>query len=73
MGLKPNIKPSPPVDQTLAQQEREASEKLEKEKQQSLAVSKRGRLGTLLTTGQGVTEEARTAKTILGGSGMGYG
>ncbi len=68
MGMKPKIPAPPPVDTTIQDMERESAEKLEKEKQKSLQISKKGRAGTILTGGQGVTEEASVGKTILGGS-----
>tara|TARA_R100000734_G_C3296335_1_gene87467 strand:- start:80 stop:301 length:222 start_codon:yes stop_codon:yes gene_type:complete len=73
MGLKAPKVPVPKVDPEIAERERLAEEKLEAEKNRTLSIASKGRRSTLLTSGQGVTEEARTAKTILGGSGMGYG
>jgi len=73
MGLKAPKVPVPKVDTEIAERERLAEEKLEAEKNRTLSIASKGRRSTLLTSGQGVTEEARTAKTILGGSGMGYG
>ena len=42
--------------------------KASKEKQKSLQIGRMGRAGTILTGGEGVTEEASVGKTILGGS-----
>jgi hypothetical protein len=56
----------------LQDKEKEAEAKLEKEKQKSLQTKRTGRAGTILTGGQGVTEEASVGKTILGGSGNTY-
>jgi hypothetical protein len=68
MGMKPKVPKPPPVDTTLQDREREEREKLEKEKQKAIENKQRGRAGTILTGGEGVTEEASVGKTILGGS-----
>ena len=68
MGMKPKVPKPPPVDTTLQDREREEREKLEKEKEKAVEANRRGRVGTILTGGQGVTEEASVGKTILGGS-----
>ena len=68
MGMKPSIPKPPPVDTTLQDMERESAAKLEKEKQKSMQIARMGRAGTILTGGEGVTEEASVGKTILGGS-----
>ena len=68
MGMKPKIPEPPPVDTTLEAKRREEEAKLEAEKQKALQTRKAGRAGTILTGGQGVTEEASVGKTILGGS-----
>ena len=72
MGMKPKVPKPPPVDTSLQDMEREAKDKLEKEKQKSLKIGRTGRGGTILTGGEGVTEEASVGKTILGGSGNTY-
>lgn len=72
MGMKPKVPKPPPVDTSLQDKEKEAEAKLEKEKQKSLQTKRTGRAGTILTGGQGVTEEASVGKTILGGSGNTY-
>ena len=72
MGMKPKVPKPPPVDTSLQDMEREAEDKLEKEKQKSLKIGRTGRAGTILTGGEGVTEEASVGKTILGGSGNTY-
>ena len=72
MGMKPKVPKPPPVDTELIRMEREAKEKLEKEKQKSLQIGRMGRAGTILAGGEGVTEEASVGKTILGGSGNTY-
>ena len=64
MGMKPKMPKPPPVIDTSG----ESAARLEKEKQRALQIASRGRAGTILTGGQGVTEEASVGKTILGGS-----
>lgn len=68
MGMKPKIPKPPPVDTTLRDKELESEKKLEDQRQKSLQIGRMGRAGTILTGGQGVTEEASVGKTILGGS-----
>ena len=68
MGMKPKVPKPPPVDTTIQDMERESAAKLEREKQKSLQLNRMGRAGTILTGGEGVTEEASVGKTILGGS-----
>ena len=68
MGMKPKMPPPPPVDTTLAAKRKAEEAKLDAEKQNALHTRKAGRAGTILTGGQGVTEEASVGKTILGGS-----
>ena len=41
--------------------------KLEEERRAMIRTKSQGQMGTLLTSGQGVTEEAPTSRTILGG------
>tara|TARA_R110001583_G_scaffold10107_1_gene47164 strand:+ start:2052 stop:2267 length:216 start_codon:yes stop_codon:yes gene_type:complete len=66
--MKPKIPKPPPVDTTLRDKELESEKKLENQRQKSLQIGRMGRAGTILTGGQGVTEEASVGKTILGGS-----
>lgn len=68
MGMKPKIPKPPPVDTTLQDREKEAEEKLEAQRQKSMQIARTGRAGTILTGGEGVTEEATVGKTILGGT-----
>lgn len=68
MGMKPKIPEPPPVSTELLDRERESEKRLEEQRQKALQVGRTGRASTLLTGGQGVTEEASVGKTILGGS-----
>jgi len=70
MGMKsqPQQMP-PPVVETSVQDKVDASEAaLEAEKQKALGAKRKGMYGTILTSGQGVEEEAATSKTLLGGT-----
>tara|TARA_B100000963_G_C22585175_1_gene652718 strand:- start:10 stop:243 length:234 start_codon:yes stop_codon:yes gene_type:complete len=60
----PQPQPMPEIDDKVA----ESEAKLEAEKQRLLALNKQGLSGTLLTSGQGVKEEAPVSQTLLGGS-----
>ena len=73
MGMKPKIAKPPPIDQDILAKEREAEAKFEAEKAKSLRIARTGRMGTILTSGMGIEEDAPTAKTRLGGSPTGYG
>jgi hypothetical protein len=68
MGMKSQPQMPPPVD-TSVQDKVDASEAaLEAEKQKALGTKRKGMYGTILTSGQGVEDEAETAKTVLGGT-----
>ena len=68
MGGKSQPQMPPPVD-TSVQDKVDASEAaLEAEKQKALGTKRKGMYGTILTSGQGVEDEAETAKTKLGGT-----
>jgi len=68
MGMKSQPQMPPPVD-TSVQDKVDASEAaLEAEKQKALGTKRKGMYGTILTSGQGVEDEAETAKTKLGGT-----
>ena len=60
----PMPQPMPEIDDKVA----ESEAKLEAERQRMIAIGKQGSYGTLLTSGQGVTEPAQTAQTLLGGT-----
>ena len=69
MGLKAPMMaemPQPPaVDPEVAVKEAESKAKLEAEKKKATSVRMKGRGGTILTGGQGVEEEAKTAASSL--------
>ena len=67
MGGKPQPQMPPPVD-TAVQDKVDASEaKLAKEKEKAIGLKKKGMHGTILNTGEGITEEADTSGSLLGG------
>ena len=69
MGLKApmmyEMPPPPAVDPDVAKKEAESAAKLEAEKRKAISNRTKGRGGTILTSGQGVEEEANTAATSL--------
>ena len=69
MGLKQpmmyEMPPPPSVDPEVAKKEAESAAKLEAEKRKAISVRTKGRGGTILTGGQGVEEEAKTAASSL--------
>ena len=69
MGLKQpmmaTMPPPPAVDPDVAKKEAESAAKLEAEKRKAISVRTKGRGGTILTGGQGVEEEAKTAASSL--------
>ena len=69
MGLKAPMMaemPSPPaVDPEVAAKEAASEAKLEAEKRKAISNRMKGRGGTILTGGEGVTEEAQTGKSVL--------
>ena len=66
MGAKMPTMPLPPPVDTSVQDKMDASEaKLEAEKKKAIGLRKKGMGGTILTGGQGVEEEAKTASTSL--------
>ena len=66
MGLKAPAMPLPPPVDTSVQDKMDASEaKLAAEKKKATSMRMKGRGGTILTGGQGVEEEAKTASTSL--------
>ena len=66
MGLKAPMMPlPPPVDPEVATKEAASEAKLEAEKRKAISNRMKGRGGTILTGGQGVEEEAKTAASSL--------
>ena len=66
MGLKAPAMPLPPaVDPEVSIREAESKAKLEAEKRKAISSRMKGRGGTILTSGQGVEEEAKTAASSL--------
>jgi len=69
MGLKQpmmyEMPPPPAVDPEVAKKEAESTAKLEAEKKKAIGLRKKGMGGTIMTDGEGVTEEAQTGKSIL--------
>ena len=67
MGGKAMPQMPPPTDPAVDDKVAESEAKLEAERQAMVKTKSQGRMGTLLTGGQGVTDDAPTSKTILGG------
>ena len=69
MGLKQpmmaQMPPPPAVDPSVAIKEAESEAKLAAEKKKAISNRMKGRGGTILTGGQGVEEEAKTAASSL--------
>ena len=69
MGLKQpmmqEMPPPPAVDPSVAAKEAESEAKLAAEKKKAISNRMKGRGGTILTGGQGVEEEAKTAASSL--------
>ena len=69
MGLKQpmmaTMPPPPAVDPEVAVKEAASEAKLEAEKRKAISARMKGRGGTILTGGEGVTEEAQVGKSIL--------
>ena len=67
MGMKPKIAMPPAIDPEIVKKEKAAEEKLGKEKKKLTKLASSGQYGTIMTGGAGVTEEAETSATLLGG------
>jgi len=69
MGLKQpmmyEMPPPPAVDPEVAAKEAASEAKLAAEKKKAISSRMKGRGGTILTGGEGVTEEAQTGKSVL--------
>ena len=57
--------PPPAVDPSVAAKEAESEAKLAAEKKKATSVRMKGRGGTIMTDGQGITEESNTMATSL--------
>ena len=57
--------PPPAVDPSVAAKEAESAAKLEAEKKKAQSLRMKGRGGTIMTGGEGVTGEAAIGKSIL--------
>ena len=67
MGMKPKVQKPPAIDPEVVAKKKESEVKLEKEKKKITQLASSGNYGTILTGGSGVTEEAETSQTMLGG------
>ena len=67
MGGKSQPQMPPPVDQSVYDRTDKAEAEAAAEKDKLLGNHKKGMYGTILTSGEGVEEEAETSKTVLGG------
>lgn len=67
MGMKAAPQMPPPIDTSVMDETAKAEAKLTAEKEKMLGSKKKGMYGTILTSGQGVEDEATTSKTVLGG------
>jgi|TARA_B110000305_G_scaffold234782_1_gene293376 hypothetical protein len=67
MGGKAPMQAPPPIDNSVYEKTAAAEAKVAAEKGKMLSTKKKGQYGTILTSGQGVEEEATTSQTLLGG------
>jgi len=67
MGGKSQPQMPPPVDTAAEDAAAKAEAKLEAEKTKMIGTKKKGMYGTIMTTGEGVEEEATTSQSLLGG------
>ena len=67
MGGKSQPQMPPPVDQSVYDKTSEAEAQAAAEKEKMLGSKKKGMYGTILTSGEGLEDEAETSKTVLGG------
>jgi len=67
MGMKPSIEMPPAIDPEVVAKKKESEAKLKKEKKKITQLASLGQYGTIMTGGAGVTEEAETSATLLGG------
>ena len=64
-GKMPTMPPPPAVDPSVAAKEAASEAKLAAEKKKAISNRMKGRGGTIMTGGEGVTEEANTVATSL--------
>ena len=67
MGGKAPMQAPPTIDNSVYEKTEAAEAKVAAEKGKMLSTKKKGQYGTILTSGQGVEEEATTSQTLLGG------
>ena len=67
MGGKSQPQMPPPVDQSVYDKTDEAEAQAAAEKEKMLGSKKKGMYGTILTSGEGLEDDAETSKTVLGG------
>ena len=67
MGGKSQPQMPPPVDQSVYDKTAEAEAQAAAEKEKMLGSKKKGMYGTILTSGEGLEDDAETSKTVLGG------
>ena len=67
MGGKSAPQMPPPVDTSVQDRQAESEAKLAAEKEKALSQKKKGMMSNILTSGQGVEEEATVATSLLGG------
>jgi hypothetical protein len=67
MGGKSQPQMPPPVEQSVYDRTDQAEAEAAKEKEKMLGTKKKGMYGTILTSGEGVEDDAETSKTVLGG------
>ena len=67
MGGKSQPQMPPPVDQSVYDRTDKAEAEAAAEKEKMLGSKKKGMYGTILTSGEGVEDDAEASKTVLGG------
>ena len=67
MGGKSQPQIPPPEDQSVYDRTDQAEAEPEKEKEKMLGSKRKGMYGTILTSGEGVEDEADVGTTLLGG------
>ena len=67
MGGKSQPQMPPPVEPEVYDKTAEAEAQAEAEKQKMLGSKKKGMYGTILTSGEGVEDDAEVGQTLLGG------